>query len=1158
MDFTAGLRRAARRFLQATPSPSLATTKTMTGKGRSPESVAPLNPRRIRLAPLFGCALALLAAVAGAADFYVAPNGSSSGSGSTSSPWDLQTALNHPAAVHPGDKIWLRGGTYPGIYTSRLTGTAAAPIIVRQYPGERAIIDGGNSNGAGILAVTGSYTWFWGFEVMSSDPKRSTTSTGSWPTGTEIPRGEGVQIAQGTNHPGLKFINMIVHDTRQGFSFWKDATDSEISGCLTYYNGWDAPDRGHGHGIYTQNQTGIKTIKDNIIFANYSHGIHAYGSGSAYLNNFWVEGNTLSKNSDLSGGGGRNLLIGGESGNVARDPTVISNYLYRLPGGPSNDFHLGYGGGCTNPRVTNNYIVGNTEFENCSNITMTGNTFYGATGGFSPSSFPNNTYLSQRPTGTVAFLRPNQYEPGRANVTVYNWSLASTVNVDLSSVLPIGSQYEIRNAQNFFAAPVRSGTYTGGALSLPMTGLTVATPVGWPAPALTGPEFAVFVVLPVASAGTPTPTPPPPTATRTPTRTPTTVPPTPTRTPTDVPPTATGTPTRTPTTVPPTPTRTPTGVPPTATGTPTRTPTPVPPTPTWTPTAVATSVPPTATPTPTPAATVPPTPTPTPPPSWGVPLANFMWTPQSPRPGDAVYFTDLSTGSPATWSWKFGKSGTGSSLRNPMYVFSRAGKFSVTLTVRNPNGRSSKRRDVVVSATGTLSASQALTVPVAGHVSGFGGQTFVTDLGIENPGDGPANATLSYRPREGEAPDQIALDLGPHETRNVSDVVLNLFRLSDSLGALRLDWNSGSAAELKMTSRTYVRTDGGTLGQAAAAFRDSEDPRTSVFVTGLAQTERLRTNLGAVNDSDVFERFRIVLRNRSGDVVGESSVIGLAPRRQTQIAFSDSFPSMQGKGLTAEIRPLAGSAAPFAYAAVVDNFSGDPTYYPAASPRSMLYLPGVARITGLNGAFFSSDVSFANIGDDPATIEVAFLEHDRDNRSAPTAFLSLAPHQTLQMDDALWTLFGRSETYGGLAVESDDSSQIVVAERIYTYSGNGTVGQQVDAISEEGFFERGSILGLRQDADFRSNIGLFNPQSVEARMTLTLRRSDGTMVAQTAILVPARGYVQRNLAVLFPDVALGEGETYTLTVDAGNLDVFAFATVIDNLSRDPTFSPGLR
>ena len=329
-------------------------------------------------------------------------------------------------------------------------------------------------------------------------------------------------------------------------------------------------------------------------------------------------------------------------------------------------------------------------------------------------------------------------------------------------------------------------------------------------------------------------------------------------------------------------------------------------------------------------------------------------------------------------------------------------------------------------------------------------------------------------------------------------------------------------------------------------------------MTGLAQTELLRTNLGAVNGSDAFESFQIVLRGHSGYVVGESSAIGLTAKHQTQIAFSDLFPSMQGKGFTAEIRPLAGSAAPFTYAAVIDNLSGNPSYYRAASPSSMLYLPAVARVTGLNGTFFSSDVSFANTGDDPAKVEVAFLEHDRGNRSTPTAFLTLGPHQTLQTDDALWTLFGRSETYGGLAIESGDSSQIVVAQRIYTYSGAGTVGQQVDAIPEEGLFERGSVLDLRQDTGFRSSIGLFNPQPVEAWMELTLRRFDGTKVAETAILVPPRGYLQRNLAVLFPDMEQREGEAYTLTVDAGKLDVFAFGAVINNLSQDQTFSPGLR
>ena len=80
-------------------------------------------------------------------DFYVSPTAAANGNGSFNNPWKLQTALDHPSAVQPGDTIWLRGGIYNAPpYTSHLVGTSAEPIIVRQYPGERARIDG-NYNG---------------------------------------------------------------------------------------------------------------------------------------------------------------------------------------------------------------------------------------------------------------------------------------------------------------------------------------------------------------------------------------------------------------------------------------------------------------------------------------------------------------------------------------------------------------------------------------------------------------------------------------------------------------------------------------------------------------------------------------------------------------------------------------------------------------------------------------------------------------------------------------------------------------------------------------------------------------------------------------------------------------------------------------------------
>ena len=120
------------------------------------------------------------ASVAAATSFYASPTGTTStavGTGTITNPWALATALAQPAAVHAGDTIWLRGGTYRGKYVSYLTGTSTAPIVVRSYPGEWAKIDSGSGNPSAldILQVNGAYTWYWGLEIMSSDPLRQSS-----------------------------------------------------------------------------------------------------------------------------------------------------------------------------------------------------------------------------------------------------------------------------------------------------------------------------------------------------------------------------------------------------------------------------------------------------------------------------------------------------------------------------------------------------------------------------------------------------------------------------------------------------------------------------------------------------------------------------------------------------------------------------------------------------------------------------------------------------------------------------------------------------------------------------------------------------------------------------------------------------------------------
>jgi hypothetical protein len=102
-----------------------------------------------------------------------------------------------------------------------------------------------------------------------------------------------------------------------------------------------------------------------------------------------------------------------------------------------------------------------------------------------------------RPTGVNIFVRPNKYEIGRGNITVYNWDLSPTVVVDIASLgLKWGEAFEVLDAQNYFGPPVTTGIYDGQLLVLPMNLTVPAVPASnvERTPRHTAPEFAVFVV----------------------------------------------------------------------------------------------------------------------------------------------------------------------------------------------------------------------------------------------------------------------------------------------------------------------------------------------------------------------------------------------------------------------------------------------------------------------------------------------------------------------------------------------------------------------------------------------------------------------------------------------------------------------------------------
>ena len=487
---------------------------------------------RITLYALF---FAATASIAAAADFYASPTGSAKGNGSREQSWDLATALSPASRIKPGDTLWLQEGTYLGGFASQLAGTPDQPITVRGMPGKRVTIDARprDARDNALFAIDGNDVIFRDFEMTCTDSVRETKIAGSWPE----------DIHRGSFHvkgSRISLVNLVVHDLASGFGFWAEGEGGEISGCLIYNNGWQGPDRAHGHAIYAQNAKGTKKLKDNIIFHQFGYGIHVYGSEKASLKGFEIDGNICFENGALSKSGDRSpgIMVGG--GTPAERIAIRDNVVF------GGGIRLGYPWGTTSEDVvcTGNYCEGlvvrdfrkavvsrNTIVAHSSAVILEGegklqtrghqwseNDFYitdgrwgdfaiienGKSRGLSFEQWRQETGLADKSTFTKGapeklrvIVLPNSHEPGRANVAVLNPVGLEEVELDLANVLKPGQKFRIVSAKDFFGPALVTGDYDGKPIRLPMKAVTPPSPVGMPNAKLpiTERKFAAFVVL---------------------------------------------------------------------------------------------------------------------------------------------------------------------------------------------------------------------------------------------------------------------------------------------------------------------------------------------------------------------------------------------------------------------------------------------------------------------------------------------------------------------------------------------------------------------------------------------------------------------------------------------------------------------------------------
>jgi hypothetical protein len=485
-----------------------------------------------------------------ATNHFVSPTGTSAGDGSIDNPWDLQTGLDGAGGrILAGDTVWLRGGEYTGTTFrafSTFHGNPGVPVVLRERRGEHATING-------RLRVDGTDLLFWGFEIKRSNLSGNDTLSGIEILGARSKAinliihdasGQGIQLWNdadgGEVYGSIVYNNGTTKNKDHGIYVHSPMGTRRVEDNVFFQN--------HANGVHAYAdsstnsgtnppQMGI-TVVGNVSFNNgtinsqnvapkYGAKTNILVGGQVPYSGIRVDSNLVYYNTSLADSAGISLRVGDDTVSVQNvDAVVRGNYAR----GGWVVFQVAKWSQAT---VDNNTFANTTRSSPITRVvhttgsvplpySWTSNTHFrdptvsnawrhGATG-FTFAGWKQNTGLGAtdvangtNPGTAKVFVRPNRYERGRGHVIVFNWpGTTGSVPVALSSILAVGDNYEVRNVQQLICqpglcAPIVSGTYGGGTVNFPMTGVPAPAPVPYstrrnPPYASTAPNFDVFLV----------------------------------------------------------------------------------------------------------------------------------------------------------------------------------------------------------------------------------------------------------------------------------------------------------------------------------------------------------------------------------------------------------------------------------------------------------------------------------------------------------------------------------------------------------------------------------------------------------------------------------------------------------------------------------------
>ena len=475
----------------------------------------------------------------------------------------------------------------------------------------------------------------------------------------------------------------------------------------------------------------------------------------------------------------------------------------------------------------------------------------------------------------------------------------------------------------------------------------------------------------------------------------------------------------------------------------------------------------------------------------------------------------------------------------------------------------------------------SIIVPSSARAAGANGAFYTTDLSVANTGATSASATLKFlgHDQDGTSGPQQSFTIPAGATTTFPDVLGTVFSQTSAYGAIQVSSTSQSLVAMAQTSTPGF---GGSFGQSVPGFGDHSRLDTKFIQNGE------RRSIVAVREDAAFRTNLILANAMKGAMDVDASLVSadgtnLGSKRYTLPALGMTQVSrvVRDLGVTASVTgarldlstPTA-SGLFAAYASSIDNTTNDPrTLLPLSgggySPMGHLWwIPSTARSSGANGAFYTTDLTVSNAGAANETFTMIFNVHDQAGATyqsvgnSPRVTLSLAAGQTATYQDVLGSVFGQTSSYGSIEVYSPYSSATAGATSLLflaqtsTPGFGGTFGQSVAAESSSdaiiSSFPPHSILGVREDSLFRTNLILCNDVAGPTVVSVSLVSADGAVLGTKNYTLPSMGMIQVSRVVRDMGVSSDVvGARLALSLASSGAAFVAYASVIDNVTNDP-------